>query len=244
MDPCPQLKRHAGIWRFDADQLGQTQMGDGVHFATGIRQSVAMRWNPLVDELYVVQHGRDQLNTLWPEHFTDEENARLPAEELLLVEKGDDFGWPYCYYDPFQEKRVLAPEYGGDGQKVGRCDRYREPLMAFPAHWAPNDLLFYTASQFPARYRGGAFIAFHGSWNRAPLPQRGYKVGFVPFQGKKPSAEYEVFADGFAGEEVIRRPSDARWRPMGLAQGPDGSLYIADSQRGRVWRVVYREGAE
>ena len=243
-DPCPELERHAGIWRFEADTPDQTQTDDGVHFATGIRQSVAMRWNPLVDELYVVQHGRDQLNTLWPEHFTDKDNARLPAEELLLVQKGDNFGWPYCYYDPFQERRILAPEYGGDGQKVGRCDRFEEPIMAFPAHWAPNDLLFYTASAFPERYHGGAFIAFHGSWNRAPLPQRGYKVGFVPFDGKKPSGKYEVFADGFAGEEVIRRPADARWRPMGLAQGPDGSLYVADSQRGRIWRVVYEHPNE
>ncbi len=244
MDPCAQLKRHAGIWRFDADELKQTQQEDGVHFATGIRQSVAMRWNPVVGALYAMQHGRDQLHSLWPDRFTVKQNAKLPAEELLLVQRGDNFGWPYCYYDPFREKRVLAPEYGGDGAKVGRCDRYKDPLMAFPAHWAPNGLLFYTGSQFPDRYRGGAFIAFHGSWNRAPLQQQGYKVVFVPFDGRSPAGEFKAFADNFAGEGTIESPRDARWRPMGLAQGPDGSLYMSETDDGRIWRVVYGPGGQ
>jgi glucose/arabinose dehydrogenase len=190
-------------------------------------------------ELYVVQHGRDQLHSLWPDLYTVEENARLPAEEFLMVKKGDNYGWPYCYYDPARDKRVLAPEYGGDGRKVGHCSRYDEPLMTFPAHWAPNDLLFYSGSQFPARYKNGAFIAFHGSWNRAPLPQQGFKVAFVPFEEKKPVGEWEIFADGFARTEVIRSVQDAQYRPMGLAQGTDGSLYISDSRKGRIWRIIF-----
>ncbi len=109
--------------------------------------------------------------------------------------------------------------------------------MAFPGHWAPDGLLFYTGEMFPESYRGGAFIAFHGSWNRAPLPQGGYKVVFVPFAGDEPAGSYEVFADGFAGENV--GPRSALHRPMGLAQGPDGSLYITDDRRGRIWRVFY-----
>ena len=240
IDPCPQLERHAGIWRFDADKLGQTQ-ADGDRFATGIRQSVAMCWTPLYGELYVVQHGRDQLHSLWPEKFTVKENANLPAEEFLLVERGDNYGWPYCYYDPFKDERVLAPEYGGDGEKVGRCDQFDKPILTFPAHWAPNDLMFYEGTQFPERYRGGAFIAFHGSWNRAPLPQRGFKVVHVPFDGRLPKGEWEVFADGFAGQEVVESVRDALYRPMGLAEGPDGALYIADSRKGRIWRVKYGE---
>lgn len=241
LDPCPQLKRHGGIWQFKADELGQTQQGGAVHFATGMRQTVALAWNPVVGKLYAVQHGRDQLHSLWPDRFTVEQNAELPAEEFLLVEKGSNFGWPYTYYDPFQNKRVLAPEYGGDGKKTGRAAEFDDPILAFPAHWAPNDLLFYTGEQFPERYRGGAFVAFHGSWNRAPLPQKGFKVVFVAFEGEKPKGpDYEIFADGFAGRRIVESPADARWRPMGLAQGPDGSLFITDSQRGRVWRVVYR----
>ncbi len=242
MDPCPLLQRYGGIWRFDDSALNQKQMVHGFRYATGIRNAVAIDWNPNSQKLYVVQHGRDQLSQLWPDLYTVEENARLPAEEMFMVDEGDHFGWPYCYYDHLKGKKVLAPEYGGDGDKVGRCAEFEDPIIAFPAHWAPNDLLFYTGDQFPEPYRGGAFIAFHGSWNRAPLEQRGYNVVFVPFEGALPSGDYEIFADGFAGKEVIKSPREARFRPMGLAQGPDGVLYICDSVRGRIWRVTYTNG--
>ena len=238
-DPCPERERQAGIWRFKADQLNQTQTDHGKRYAAGIRNAVAIAWNPVSQDLYVAQHGRDQLHEFWPDLYTEEENAELPPEEFLLVEEGADFGWPYCYYDHRQDQRVLAPEYGGDGEQVGRCDQFGDPIMNFPAHWAPNDLLFYTGTQFPARYQGGAFIAFHGSWNRAPLEQRGYKVVFVPFDGRLPADDWAIFADGFAGVETIESPEDAQFRPMGLAQGPEGSLYISDSVQGRLWRVIY-----
>jgi glucose/arabinose dehydrogenase len=236
-DPCTQLETRAGVWRFDANRMHQTQ-ADGERWATGIRNAVALAVNPADDALYAVQHGRDQLD-MW-EGFTPEDNAEGPAEELQRLTQGADFGWPYCFFDTRLEKRVLAPEYGGDGQEVGRCADFALPLVALPGHWAPNDLIFYTGSHFPAQYRGGAFIAFHGSWNRAPMPQAGYRVVFVPFSGSTPSENWETFADGFAGEN----PSpEAEHRPMGLAQAPDGSLYIADSNGGRVWRVFHR-GAE
>lgn len=112
--------------------------------------------------------------------------------------------------------------------------------MAFPGHWAPNDLLFYTGDAFPAGARGGAFIAFHGSWNRAPLPQGGYQLVFVPFEGAEPAGAWTTFADAFKGAEVLGDSRDARFRPMGLAQGPDGALYIADSVQGRIWRVTWQ----
>jgi glucose/arabinose dehydrogenase len=112
--------------------------------------------------------------------------------------------------------------------------------MAFPGHLAPNDLLFYTGNMFPERYRNGAFIAFHGSWNRSPLEQKGYFVAFVPFVNGLPSGEMETFADGFAGVKVIKSPNDAVYRPMGLAQGPDGSIFVSDSEEGRIWRIIYK----
>ncbi len=86
------------------------------------------------------------------------------------MKRGGDYGWPECYFDDYQqEKLVLAPEYGGDGgRKIGVCAEKRAPVAFFPAHWAPNDMKIYEGTQFPAAYRGGAFIAFHGSWNRAP----------------------------------------------------------------------------
>jgi glucose/arabinose dehydrogenase len=236
LDPCPQLDTRAGIWRFDANRPGQRQE-DGVRYATGLRNTVALRAHPS-GALFGVIHGRDQLSALWSETFTQEQSAEKPAEEFVRIEEGDDFGWPYCYFDPQTNIKVLAPEYGGDGVEVGRCAEAKDPLIDFPAHWAPNDLEFYSGTQFPRRFRGGAFIAFHGSWNRAPLPQGGYNVVFAPFQGDEPTGDWVVFADGFTGEDVS--PRGAAHRPVGLAQGPDGSLYISDSQVGTIWRVMYR----
>jgi glucose/arabinose dehydrogenase len=236
-DPCPLLDQFGGIWRFDADRAGQTFGKDGKRYATGMRQMIALAWHQ--NALYAAMHGRDQLNTLWPDKFTAEQNAILPSETLNRVEPGSNFGWPYCHHDWQQNALVLSPEYGGDGKAVERCAQYTRPVAAFPGHWAPNDLLFYTATQFPPKYRGGAFIAFHGSWNRAPLPQDGYSVVFVPFTGTT-AGKYEIFADGFAGKKPLERPNDAAFRPMGLAVGPDGSLYVSDSEKGRIWKIAYR----
>ena len=236
LDPCPQLELAGGIWRFDADAVGQSQ-ADGQRYATGIRNAVAIDWSHQYGALYAVQHGRDSLSELFPELYTAEQRRDIPAEELFRVEEADDFGWPYCYYDPFLQARVLGPEYGGDGETVGRCAGTGETLVGFPAHWAPNDLLFYDGSGLPERYAGGLFIAFHGSWNRNGFPQAGYNVVFVPFRDGRPDGDYEVFADGFAGVDEVLTPGDAQHRPMGLAQGPDGSLFITDSRQGRIWRV-------
>jgi glucose/arabinose dehydrogenase len=115
-------------------------------------------------------------------------------------------------------------------------------VASFPAHWAPVDIMFYDGAQFPERFKGGVFIAFHGSWNRAPMPMAGYNVTFQAFSGGKPSEDFEVFADGFAGKSPLMRPNDAVARPDGLAQAPDGSLYISDSQKGRIWRVIHPTG--
>lgn len=239
LDPCPQLEDHAGIWRFDAHKLNQTQK-DGEKYATGIRSVVAMDWNPKDKQLYVVQHGRDDLLRLFANHFSPWESALLPSEEFLRVEKGMHFGWPYCYYDQMKAQKVLAPEYGGDGELIGRCSEYELPLMGFPGHWAPNDLYFYQGDLFPARYRNGAFIAFHGSTNRAPYPQSGYFVAFIPFKDGNPTGEWEVFADGFAGVDPIVNVRDAVYRPMGIAEGPDGSLYLGETEEGKIWRVMYK----
>ena len=236
MDPCPLLERQGGIWQFDAERRGQTQVDDGLRYATGLRHCVAISWNPVSDHLYVVQHGRDMMHNWWPETYTEE----VPAEEFFLVNNGSDFGWPYCFYDQLKGKKVLNPEFGGDGEKQGRCAEKEGPIMAFPGHYAPNDLLFYTGDQFPDKYRHGAFIAFHGSWNReADHRQQGYHVVFVPFDGDNPSGDWEVFADGFEGPENVASPGDALHRPTGLAVGPDGSLYITDSVKGAVYRIVY-----
>ncbi len=129
---------------------------------------------------------------------------------------------------------MLAPEYGGDGETVGRCADAEDPLLAFPAHFAPNGLLFYDGDQFPGKYRGAAFIAFHGGTN---LPES-YNVTVVRFTNGQPHRP-EVFADGFIGEGAVNLPADADHRAMALAEGPDGSLYITDDAGGRIWRVLH-----
>lgn len=234
--PCPELRERAGIWRFRATKMRQRPT-PASRYATGIRNGEGLAVHPGDGTLYATQHGRDQLAENWPKLFDWKRSAELPAEELLRVERGSDFGWPYCYYDPVAGKLVLAPEYGGDGKKVGECATREAPVAAYPAHWAPMALVFYTGKMFPDAYRGGAFIAFHGSWNRAPEPQQGYNVVFQPMVGGKASGDYKVFADGFAGER--KEPGLADHRPAGLAVAPDGSLFISDDQKGTIWRVVY-----
>jgi glucose/arabinose dehydrogenase/mono/diheme cytochrome c family protein len=236
IDPCTELETRAGTWRYDANRTGQ-RFSPAERFVTGLRNGEGFAFDS-AGRLFATMHGRDQLRENWPKLYPPEQGANEPAEELVQLEQGADYGWPYCYFDLTEQKLVLAPEYGGDGGKaVGRCADKRAPVAAFPAHWAPNDLLLYSASQFPAAYRGGAFIAFHGSWNRAPFPQGGYNVVFQPLADGKASGRYVVFADGFAG--AIKEPGQAVHRPSGLALGPDGALYISDDQNGRIWRVTY-----
>lgn len=242
LQPCPQLERYGGVWRFNAASRNQKQAEDGIHFSTGHRNVVALEWNPTVGRLYLAMHGRDQLDQLFPEHFTSEQRVELPAEEFHVVDQGDDLGWPYTYYDQQRGERMVSPEYGGDGQTPAEPGRYKNPLIGFPGHWAPNDLIFYTGEQFPARYRNGAFIAFHGSWNRQPAEQGGYCVVFVPLDDGVPSGDWEIFADDFEGPNPIANPAEAAHRPSGLAQGPDGALYISDDTGGRIWKVTYTGG--
>jgi glucose/arabinose dehydrogenase len=236
LSPCTELETRAGTWRYDANRTGQ-HFSPAERFATGIRNGEGFAFDQ-VGRLYVMQHGRDQLAENWPDLYRPEQGANQPAEELLQLDEGADYGWPECYFDGDRRKLVLAPEYGSDGGKaVGPCAQKRGPVAWFPAHWAPNDLMIYNGVQFPDAYQGGAFIAFHGSWNRAPFPQEGYNVVFQPLNDGKPSGPFVVFADGFAGS--VKEPGQAAHRPSGLAVGPDGALYITDDVRGRIWRVTF-----
>jgi glucose/arabinose dehydrogenase len=236
---CPILDSAGGIWQFKADKANQTY-GDGEHYATGLRNVVGLDWNQKDNALFVMQHGRDQLHDLFPQFYDAKQSAILPAECMYEIHKGDNAGWPYIYYDEVQKKQILMPEYGGDGKKAAD-KKYLDPAMAFPGHLAPNDLLFYTGNQFPEKYKNGAFIAFHGSWNRSPEKQAGYFVVFVPFKNGKPTGKWEVFADGFADTKDIASPRDAKHRPCGLAQGPDGSLYVSDDVKGNIYKIMYKK---
>lgn len=240
-NPCTELETRGGVWRFSATELNQKFSSSG-RYATGIRNAEGLSIDS-DGRLFATQHGRDQLHSNWPKLYKSSEEATLPAEELLRLKQGGDYGWPKCYYDASQRKLVLGPEYGGDGGKrVGICANKLAPIAAFPAHWAPNGLALYTKQQFPARYHDGAFIAFHGSWDRAPYAQGGYNIVFQPLRDGNASGRCEVFASGFAGSSET--PGGALHRPSGVAVGPHGALYVADDVRGTIYRIVYKGGAE
>jgi glucose/arabinose dehydrogenase len=235
-DPCPERDAFAGIWHYDVSRPGQRQL-DGQRFVHGARHMVALAIDRTSGRVYGVQHGRDDLHENFPHLYDERRGQRLPAEAMYRLDVGADYGWPYCYYDDSLRRSVLAPEYGGDGSRTDRCTGVPHPLVAFPAHWAPNGLLFYGGDGFPLRYRGGAYVAFHGGWYRPP-PDNGFNIVFVPFEQGQPARAFEIFADGFAGDD--KRPSRARHRPVGLAEGPDGALYVTDDARGRVWRITFQ----
>ena len=228
-NPCTELEQRGGVWRFDPRGLHQ-KPADGKRWATGLRNPMALSLDPATGTVYAGVHGRDQLADNWS--WSAEEGSENPAETFYALTGNTDGGWPYCYYDPRKKLMLQNPEYGGDGTKVGDCDKKNQPVLAFPAHWAPDATLFYSGTQFPAEYRDGVFIAFHGSWNRTNGPQQGYRVVFAPFKGGKAVGTWETFAAPTGAPTSIR--------PSGLAVGPDGSLYIGADANGKIWRVMYR----
>ncbi len=231
IEPCPQRELQAGIWRYSASKTGQRHRAEA-RIASGMRHTLGLAVHPETAEVWGAVNGRDQLATLWG--FDESESAELPAEELVRVAKDIDLGWPYCYHDGRSGEKVLSPEYGGDGNAVGDCADKTLPDLFFPAHWAPMALAFYDREGFPASYRGGLFIAFRGSWNRAPLPQEGFRVVFAPFDDGLPLGGSYLFATS------ARDPNE--FRMTGVAVAPDGSLLISADANGRIWRVL-KKGA-
>jgi glucose/arabinose dehydrogenase len=237
LKPCPDLATRAGVWRFSANKTGQKFPGDGEQLATGIRDITALDWSPADGNLYGIMHGRDNTHRFWPDLISAEDDDHI-ADEMHRVTKGTDFGWPYTYYDGVRKVRLVSPEYGGDGKTSPPAGTYSTPVLTFHSRRsAPVDLQFYTGDTFPAAYRGGAFVVLHGTQNR-----NGYDVVFVPFNRSGKAGEPTIFADEFAAfDPASKTPVPARYRPVGAAVGPDGALYVADSQKGRLWRIAYGE---
>jgi len=231
---CPLLDSVGGIWQFKTNKLKQSY-SDGVHYSKGLKNVVGLDWNEATNSLFAAPHGRGGLYGKFPKLYTEEQDKALPAETLYELDKGADAGWPYVYYDPFQQKKIVSPEYGGDGKKSVE-DKYVNPVADFPAHLAPNDLLFYTGDLFPAKYKNGAFIVFHG---RSQTVNKGSLVAFVPFKNGKPSGPWEVFADNFMQADDSAAKTSYHHRPMGIAQGPDGALYVADDLKGTILKISY-----
>ena len=238
--PCPALANRAGVWRFNLSKPVSDFLADGEHFATGIRDINAVAWSHNARSLYGVMYGRDGTNKFWPALVSPADDASV-SDEMFRIPMGANLGWPYTYYDAARHVRLKSPEYGGDGKTPVTSKEFSVPAVAFPAHVAPQAMLFYRGSLFPKHYQGGAFIAFHGAGGDQPGGHDdGYNVVFVPFGNNGKAGKPEVFADGFAGpEKADRNGTQARYRPMGLAVNADGSLYVAESQKGRVWRISY-----
>jgi glucose/arabinose dehydrogenase len=187
-----------------------------VQFGTGLRNPVGITFYPGTDDLYVVVNERDG------------EGDELVNDYLTRVQQGDFYGWPYAYLGQHEEPSLK-------GKRPDLVAKAKVPDVLFRSHSAPLGLLFYTGTQFPAQYRGGAFVAHHGSWNAAN--PRGYKIVYVPFNNKRPAGGYDNFALGFwtSGEA----PAGVMGRPVGLAQAKDGSLLVADDVGNAVWRISY-----
>lgn len=191
---------------------------DGTHviFASGLRNPVGMAFYPGTDDLYVTVNERDGLGD------------SLPPDYLTRIRQGEFFGWPYAYIGPHPD-----PDYGR--KRPDLVAKTQVPDVLFEAHSAPLGLVFYDGNQFPADYRGDAFVALHGSWNSAR--PTGYKIVRVRFRNGRPQNAYENFLTGFW--DGSSSPARVWGRPVGLAIAHDGSLLVADDAGGVVWRVAY-----
>ncbi len=238
LKPCPLLDTRSGIWRFSATKLNQ-EFKDGEKFSTGIRDMGALTWSPTDNALYGIMHGRDNTSRDFPAVVNGADDDAI-ADEMHKVVKGTDFGWPYTYYDGVRKIRLVAPEYGGDNKSAAPAGQYATPVATFQStRSSPLDLAFYTGKAFPPAYRGGAFITRHGS--AGPKPNnKGYDVVFIPFDKNGVAGAEQEFATGFAGPtQAEKTAAKAKYRPVGTAMAPDGSLYVTDSTSGKIWRISY-----
>ena len=204
----PEVK--ASIQRFEPNGSGQTT------FATGMRNPTALAFNPDTGELWATVQERDGLGD------------GLVPDYLTHVEKGAFYGWPYSYIGQ-------NPQPGFAQMRPDKVKSAVKPDLLFAAHSSLLDILFYTGNQFPAEYRGDAFVALKGSWNRSePI---GYKVVRVPFKNGRPQGFYENFMVGFWASGTNR--AEVWGRPAALAVAKDGALLVADDTGGTIWRIAY-----
>jgi glucose/arabinose dehydrogenase len=204
----PEIK--ASIQRFEPDGSGQTT------FASGLRNATGLAFHPDTGELYTVVQERDGMGD------------RLVPDFLTRVERGAFYGWPYAYIGP-------NPQPGFAQMRPDKVKASMVPDLLFEAHSSAMDIVFYTAEQFPAGFRGSALVVLRGSWNRSE--PTGYKVVRVPFKDGRPEGYYENFVTGFWTSG--RSPAEVWGRPAALAVTRAGALLIADDIAGAIWHVAY-----
>jgi glucose/arabinose dehydrogenase len=197
--------------------LVATPAGKGLRiYASGLRDPVGLAFEPASGRLWATVNERD--------HLGDE----LVPDFLTSVRDGAFYGWPYAYFGAHEDPRRR-------GERPDLVARALVPDFALDAHVAPLGLAFYGRGQFPKQYRGGAFIALHGSWNRSSLA--GYKVIYVPFAGGRPAGPAEDFLQGFISDGDA---GEVYGRPAGVAVATDGSLLVADDAGDTIWRVTFK----
>ena len=189
-------------------------------FAKGLRNAVGMAVNPKTDTVWATVNGRDMLGD------------DLPPEIVVdLGQSGGDFGWPYCYGNQVPDRNFTKP---GDD----RCTKVIPPKVEMQAHSAPLGMAFYDGKMFPEEYRGNLFVAFHGSWNRS-VPT-GYKVVRIKLDGKgQPVGGAEDFITGWLDPTSNGKKPKWMGRPVGIAVGPDGAMYVTDDGAGEIYRVTW-----
>lgn len=205
--------RRAAILEVNPDGTGMRV------FASGLRNPVGMDLEPVTKTLWTVVNERDRLG--------DE----LVPDFLTSVKDGSFYGWPYSYFGQNEDPRKK-------GERPDLVAKAVVPDFALGSHVAPLGIVFYQGTSFPRKYRGGAFIGMHGSWNRSELV--GYKVVFVPFKNGTPKGEIQDFLTGFIADEGA---SEVYGRPVDVAVLPDGSLLVTDDRGGKVWRVSAADNA-
>jgi glucose/arabinose dehydrogenase len=224
--PCQELETRAGVWRFLPPARGG-EPWTSERFATGLRNAEALATDPNTNRIWSLTQGRDFLNRTWG--WSDEESAEQPAEMLEQLVQGGDYGWPYChgYWERDRTILVRSPEYAARSDVD--CSLKIAPVLGFPGHWAPVDVTV-SEGALPSPWRSGMFIAFHGSRSRAPLPEAGHQVMFVPMdESGRPAGDVRIFLRTIGATGSLR--------PAGVAVAPGGMVYVSDDEHGTIFRI-------
>jgi glucose/arabinose dehydrogenase len=226
--PCPELETRAGIWKLVPERDGKSWRTERV--STGLRNAMPITVDSVTGRVWALSHGRDALHQRWG--WTAKESADQPGEMLFAVTSGTDFGWPYCmpiWSSVGNLQYTTAPEYAGVSSPATDCSTKSEYLRSFPGHWAPMAVAF-SNNSMPAGWRRGAFIAFHGSRGRRPMPEDGHYALFVTLdESGSPSGPERIFMISPSGPGALRL--------SGVAVSSDGKVYLADDDHGKIYMV-------